>query len=108
MKLKTLQVQLHEQKSITKKLKIGRKNLEKENAMRSRYENPESKTIGTKKKKTGNVHLDPMQRIQLRGLELWTSFHNYKFDLPPGACPKGEIALNANTSIFIQIFISIP
>jgi len=51
MKLKTLQVQLHEQKSITKKLKIGRKNLEKENAMRSRYENPESKTIGTKKKK---------------------------------------------------------
>ena len=107
MKLKTLQVQLHEQKSITKKLKIGRKNLEKENTMRSRYENPESKTIGTKKK-TGNILLDPMQRIQLRGLELWTNFHNYKLHLPPGACPKGEIALNANTSIFIQIFISIP
>ena len=63
------------------------------------------KPIGTKK--TGNVLLDWMQCIELRGLELSTNLGtDNKFGhRQDNCCPKGEIAKNASTSIFIQIFI---
>jgi len=74
-----------------KKLKLGKTYKRKMQCFdtlpgtKTRNKNP----IGTKK--PGNVLLDRMQRRELRGLELETKFIILSL-VPPGDCPKGEIA----------------
>ena len=61
-------------------------------------------------KKTGNVLLDRMQCFEFRGLELQTNLgSNNKSGLVTDkttAVKKNEIAKNASTLIFTQIFIA--
>ena len=60
------------------------------------------------KKKTGNVLLDRMQCVEVRGLELQTNLgtNNKSGHRQDNGCRKDEIAKNASTLIFIQIFIA--
>ena len=59
-------------------------------------------------KKTGNVLLDRMQCVEFRGLELQTNLgtNNKSGHRQDNGCSKHEIAKNASTLIFIQIFIA--